>query len=216
MLQEFIHDHKVYAIRWGIDVGSSFDETVVVFRSLNSAQAFFRSAAQNRLACEDLLKIAKSLQPTFCRPPRNCATPTSQELLDQLCLSVYQGDLILVEIKPGKPDLVFEACCVESLKKIAAINDSKIIIGIVVCIAQVHEIFASHTRLPGLISALSSAYNYKETDWDKLAKAMLSLNKLSRATVCELAWYEYHKHYEIDNNQELGKYWKRIYDASNV
>jgi len=183
MLQEFIHDHKVYAIRRGIDVGSSFDETVVVFRSLNSAQAFFRSAAQNRLAREDLLKVAKSLQPTFCRPPRNCPTPTSQELLDQLCLRVYQGDLILVEIKPGKPDLVFEECCIESLKKITAVDDSKKIIGIAVCIAEVHEIFASHTRLPSLISALSSAYNYKETDWDKLAKAMLSLNIYMAAEV---------------------------------
>jgi hypothetical protein len=124
--------------------------------------------------------------------------------------------LIFVEIKPGKPDLVFEECCIESLKKITAVNDSKKIIGIAVCIAQVHEIFASHTRLPGLISSLSSAYNYKETDWEKLANAMLSLNKLSRATIREIAEFEHHRHYNLQNNQELGKYWKRIYDASNV
>ncbi len=58
MLQEFIHGHKVYAIKKEIDIDAS-NEEVVLFRDLNSAQAFFRSIAKDPFACEDVLSVAK-------------------------------------------------------------------------------------------------------------------------------------------------------------
>jgi hypothetical protein len=58
MLQEFIYEDKVYRLRSQLDLDSPNEEPIL-FRDLNSAQAFFRSIAKNRLACEDLLEAAK-------------------------------------------------------------------------------------------------------------------------------------------------------------
>jgi hypothetical protein len=101
------------------------------------------------------------------------------------------------------------------MKHIERIVDNTKLIGPVLLIAEVVMIFASHTRTPGLISALSAAYNTAiQTDWKMLAEAMASLSLIQRESIFRTAEIEYQKHYEKEMNRELGKYWKGIKDAA--
>jgi hypothetical protein len=135
-----------------------------------------------------------------------------------LCLMVYEdglrGDYRLVELEAPKPTLEFEKCCVKSMKQIEHVVDNTKLLGPLLCIAQVVQIFASHTRTPGLVSELSAAYNTAiQTDFKLLAEAMLSLSIVERKSIYNIAAYEVRRHIE-DNKHELRSYWERIRDAS--
>jgi hypothetical protein len=217
MLGEFVYQTRVYCIKSILDPKTP-DEHKIKFKYLNDAKHFFGLVASDKSAREELLEVAQWLHPTSCRPPKNCPKPTGQELLDLLCLYVYEnglkGDYRLVELKPPTPTLKFEKCCVESIKSIDIIVDNSKLIGSLLCIAQVHSTMASHTRLPALASALSAAYNAKDSDWKKVADAMASLSDVKRQSIYDITRYEYHKHHEVENNRELGKYWKGVMDAA--
>jgi hypothetical protein len=182
-----------------------------------NAKNFFAYVASDPPAREELLEVAQWLHPTSCRPPKNCPKPTGQELLDLLCLYVYEnglkGDYRLVELKPPTPALKFEECCVKSMKSIDIIVDNSKLIGPLLCIAQVHSTMASHTRLPALAGALSSAYNAQDSDWKKLADAMLSLSGTKRRSIHDIAGIEVVLHIK-DNKRDLRAYWERIFDAT--
>ncbi|MCP3931047.1 MAG: hypothetical protein GY705_18345 [Bacteroidetes bacterium] len=78
-------------------------EEIIKFKSLEKTQAFFARVTQkNSIVRKHILIIAKRMRPTSCRPPKNCIEPTEQELMDELCMRVYKGELQLVEINPKK------------------------------------------------------------------------------------------------------------------
>jgi hypothetical protein len=218
MLGEFVHESRVYCIKSVLDP-VTLDEKKINFKSLEDAKNFFAYVASNPFSREELLEVTKWLRPAPCRPPKNCPKPTEQELLEMLCLMVYEdglrGDYRLVELEAPKPTLKFEECCIDSMKHIERIVDNTKLIGPVLLIAEVVMIFASHTRTPGLISALSAAYNTTmQTDWKLLAEAMLSLSETQRKSIFTIAQDEYFRHNEKEMNRELGKYWKGIMDAA--
>lgn len=215
MLGEFVHESRIYCIKSVLDQVSS-DEKKINFKSLEDAKNFFAYVASNPFSREELLAVAKWLRPTSCRPPENCPKPSEQELLDMLCLMVYKdglrGDYRLVELEAPPQALTFEECCVDTLRYIKARIKNTKVAGIILCIAQVHSIFASHTRTQTLISTLSAAYNTKQTNWKSLAEAMGSLKTKERKDIYNAAGLETIRHIE-DNNQELRAYWERIHDA---
>jgi hypothetical protein len=218
MLGEFVHESRVYCIKSVLDP-VTLDEKKINFKSLEDAKNFFAYVASNPFSREELLEVTKWLRPAPCRPPKNCPKPTEQELLEMLCLMVYEdglrGDYRLVELEAPKPTLKFEECCIRSMKHIERIVDNTKLIGPVLLIAEVVMIFASHTGTPGLISALSAAYNTAiQTDWKMLAEAMASLSQIQRKSIFKTAEIEYQKHYEAEMNRVLGKYWKGIMDAA--
>jgi hypothetical protein len=194
------------------------DEKEIKFNSLKDAKHFFEYVASDPFSREELLEVAQWLRPTSCRPRKNCPKPTEDELLNMLCLMVYEdglrGDYRLVELKAPKPTLKFKECCVGSMNQIKLIVKSTKLIGPVLCIAQVYEILASHTRTPHLISALSAAYNETQTNWELLAGAMASLSDVKRKSIFKIAQNEFFNHNEKEMNRELGKYWKGIMDAA--
>jgi hypothetical protein len=212
MLGEFIFQGDVYEIKTTLDTTTPQDH-LIKFKSLKEAQFFFSRAASDPFTREELLEVAQWLRPTICRAPANCPRPTEEALLDELCLQVFKGDLILVIIKLVA-QLTFKTCCVDSMKRIERIVDNTKLIGPLLCIAEAFQILASHTKAPALISALSSAYNAKQTNWTLLAEAMLSLSALQRQSIFEIAKYEVYEHNEREMNRELGKYWKGIMDAA--
>ena len=157
MIQEFIFNFKVYAIKRSIEELNPY-ESFILFGNLDTAQAFFHAAGNVPSVREDLLKIARRLlNPTWKSSTKN-ATQTDQMVLGKLCAEVFSGDLILVEIKPPKSSLRFEECCVHSMKEIDNVIGNSKLLGVVLCIGQVNGIFASHPKLPAVIGALSSAY----------------------------------------------------------
>lgn len=217
MLGEFVHESRIYCIKSVLDPVTP-DEKKISFKSLKDAKNFFAYVASNPFSREELLEVAKWLRPTSCRPPKNCPKPSEQEFLDMLCLMVYEdglrGDYRLVELEAPKSALKFEKCCINSMKQIERVVDNTKLLGPVLCIAQVVQIFASHTRTSGLVSALSAAYNTSiPTDWKLLAEAMLSLSIVERKAINNIAGYEVKRHIE-DNKHELRSYWERIHDAS--
>jgi hypothetical protein len=212
MLGEFIFQSDVYKVKTILDTITP-QEHRINFQSLKEAQFFFDRAARDNFTREELLEAAQWLRPSTCRPPANCPTPTEEALLDELCLQVFKGDLVLVIIKP-KTKLVFKPCCVNAMKQIERIVDNTKLIGPVLCIAEAVQILASHARAPAVVSALSSAYNATQTKWELLAEAMLSLSKIQREAVYKIAEDQYFKHGEKEMNRELGKYWKGIMDAA--
>jgi hypothetical protein len=217
MLGEFVHQGKIYCIK-SVLAPVTADEHEIKFKSLKDAKNFFAHVESDSFSREELLEVAQWLRPTSCRPRINCPKPTEQELLDMLCLMVYEeglrGDYRLVELKaPKPPTLRFEKCCVGSMKQIERVVDNTKLLGPVLCIAQVVQIFASHTRTPGLISALSAAYNTTQTNWELLTGAMASLPKIQRKSIHNITGFEVADHIK-DNKHELRAYWERIHDAS--
>jgi hypothetical protein len=101
MLGEFVHQGKIYCIKSVLDPVTP-DEHEIKFKSLKDAKNFFAHVESDSFSREELLEVAQWLRPTSCRPPANCPKPTEQELLDALCLYVYeeglQGDYRLVEL----------------------------------------------------------------------------------------------------------------------
>lgn len=217
MLGEFVHQGRIYCIKSVLDSATP-DEHEIKFKSLKDAKNFFAHVASDSFSREELLEVAKWLRPTSCRPRINCPKPTENELLDMLCLMVYEdgsrGDYRLVELIAPKPTLKFEECCVKAMKHIESLVDNTKLLGPVLCIAQVYQIMASHTGTPQLIAALSAAYNATQTNWELLAGAMASLSVVQRQSIFQEAQNEYIKHYEKEMNRELGKYWKGIMDAA--
>lgn len=120
MLGEFVHKSKIYCIKSILDPVTP-DEKIIKFRSLKDAQHFFAYVSSDPFAREELLEVAQWLRPNNCRAPNPCPKPSEQELLDLLCTMVYEegskGEFRLVELKPAKPELKFEKCCIESMKQ---------------------------------------------------------------------------------------------------
>ncbi len=220
MLGEFLYRTKVYCIKSILDPVTP-DEKEIKFESLKDAKQFFAYVASDPFAREELYEIAQWMRPTSCRPPRNCPQLTNQELVDLLCTRIYEGgldgDRRLVELvapKP-KPEYLFEKCCVESIKRIDHIVDNAKLSGKLLCIVTVHNIFRSHRKLSTLISLLSTARSATDAStYEDLATEMLSLKKVTRKSIYDLAWKEELSHIK-NNNSELREYWKRIKDASN-
>lgn len=102
MLGEFVHESRIYCIKSVLDPVTP-DEKKINFKSLEDAKNFFAYVASNPFSREELLEVTKWLRPTSCRPPKNCPKPTEQELLDMLCLMVYEdgsrGEFRLVELE---------------------------------------------------------------------------------------------------------------------
>lgn len=219
MLQEFMHDHKVYAVRNKVDFGSPFNEEVVLFRNLDRAQEFFRSAAQDPFARKDLLKVADRLKPTYCRPKKICPKSTDQEQIEQLCLRVFQGDLILVEIKP-KPAVWLEDCCIKSKDAIGAILKNAKVLDKALLAGKILTIFVSNSRGSNLASIASTAVathgidisNINSKEWEILARAIMAVPIVARRKAFDIAGDERRKH-ELDNKRELEIFWKGVCDA---
>ena len=211
MIQKFIFNFKVYAIKLSIEEINP-DESVVFFKNLNTAQAFFHAAGKVPSVSDDLLKIAyRILNPAWNSSTKN-TNQTDQMVLEKLCAEVFSGDLILVEIRPPKSSLRFEECCVHSMKEIDKVIGNSRLLGVVLCIGQVNGIFASHPKLPAVIGALSSAYQATSQDWEEFARAVASVPTITKGSVRRIAYLEYQKHYIENSQQELGKYWKKIYE----
>jgi hypothetical protein len=98
MLGEFIFQGDVYNVKTTLDTITQQDHQIK-FQSLKEAQFFFGRAASDPFTREDLIEVAQWLRPSTCRPRANCPAPTEEALLDELCLQVFKGDLILVIIK---------------------------------------------------------------------------------------------------------------------
>ncbi len=223
MLGEFVYRTRVYCIKSTLDPVTP-DEKNLNFNSLKEARQFFAYAASDPFVREELYEIAQWMRPTSCRPPKNCPQLTNQELVELLCKSVYEsglnGNLRLVELVPPepKPEFLFEECCVDSLRQISvAINNSEVS-SVFLCIAQVNAIFQSHTRVPNLISMLSSAFQASgktrfAVNWPAFIKATESFPNVTRISIKKVAEYETYKHIK-SNNIGLRKYWERIYDAT--
>lgn len=94
MLGEFIFQNNVYKVKTTLDPISPQDHPIK-FQSLKEAQFFFGRAERDPFTREELLEAAQWLRPSTCRPPANCPKPTEEALLDELCLQVFKGDLIL-------------------------------------------------------------------------------------------------------------------------
>ena len=217
MLGEFVHKSRIYCIKSILDPVTA-DEKKIIFKSLKDAQHFFAYVSSDPFAREEVLEVAQWLRPNNCRAPYPCPKPSEQELLELLCTMVYEGgltgDFRLVELKPPQHALKFEECCIESMKQIERRVEHTKLVGPLLCIAQAYEIMATHPRTPELISALSTAYNAAQTNWELFARALLSVLNIKRQAISKVAQVEYFKHNEVEMNRELGKYWKGIMDAS--
>lgn len=102
MLGEFVHKSRIYCIKSILDPVTP-DDKEIKFKSLQDAKHFFAYVASDPFSREELLEVAQWLRPKSCRPRINCPKPTEDELLDMLCLIVYEdglrGDYRLVELK---------------------------------------------------------------------------------------------------------------------
>lgn len=218
MIQQFIFQHRVYAIKRVIE-GLDEGEEVVRFQTLMNIQFWIASVATDPLASEDIIKIARWI----LVPARSNqeTQPSDQALLDQLCKKIYSGDLLLVEVKLPSPKPRFHECCASTIKKIdSVIGDAKLAAGFL-CIAQVHSLCGSHTKLPVLAGYLNTAYYArKESTWRDFAGAVRGLRSLVLDTIRVLAFEEYEfKHPrsgdDPQNQSLLREYWKGIYEAAN-
>ncbi len=99
MLGEFIHKGKTYNIKKRSEPYIS-GEMPKHFSSINDVQAFFADILQNPINREEIIHIAHWMQPTYCRPPKNCPKSSDKEFLDTLFLGLNKGTLRLSEIKP--------------------------------------------------------------------------------------------------------------------
>jgi hypothetical protein len=111
---------------------------------MNGTSKFSRSAAQYPFARRDLLKVADRLKPIYCRLKKICPKPTDQELIEQLCLRVFQGDLILVKIKT-KPAGWLEDCCIKYKDAIGAILKNAKVLDKALLAGKILTIFVSNS-----------------------------------------------------------------------
>ena len=217
MIYEFIFNHKVYAIKREINfnISDAVNEEVVLFRDLDNAQSFFRSITHDQLASEDLLQIAKRLGVTNS----GSAPQTTQAVFEKLCLKVFYGELVLVEIKPV-PVIWFEKCCISTIMQINIVLASckhldKVIFG-----SRVFTALFSHTRGNALYSYLSTATNFyginpseiSGREWEAFGKAIAAVPLVERKSSFKLAQYEVKNHIK-DNKQDLRKFWEGIMNA---
>lgn len=217
MIYEFIFNHKVYSIKKEIDfdVSDAVNEEVVLFRDLNSAQSFFRSITQDKLACEDLLQIAKRLGVTNSGD----APKTTQAVFEKLGLKVFYGELLLVEIKPV-PVIWFEKCCIITAKQINAVLAGHKILDKAIFGSRVLTAVFSHTRGNALYSYLSTTTNLYGIDpseisgreWEIFASAIASVPQVERKSCFNLTQYEVLKHTQ-DNKQDLRIFWEGVKNA---
>jgi hypothetical protein len=216
MQQEFIFEDKVYRIRSQLDLTSPNEEPIL-FRDLASAQAFFRSVAKNRLACEDLLEAAKWLGISNPGIYNKKIPQTAQAVLEQLCLKLWRGDILLVEIKPF---IWFEKCCIKSLDSINVILKSSKALGNALLPSKLVLLLWYPLKAQPLVGIVSTAVGMygidpskiSANDWQILAKSILDVPKITRERVSKIAEYETIKH-EFDNKRELQHFWKGIYDT---
>ena len=123
MLDEFSYGDKTYEIKSFLDQDYS-DDQVVEFENITEIRKMFKSVIERNNAWAEVMGIVLFNNPYTCRPPKNCPEPTDEELLEQLCLQIFNGDLILIEKKidclhPGDiKDLRLDKCCVETIKEI--------------------------------------------------------------------------------------------------
>ncbi len=218
MLQEFIHDHKVYAIKKEIDIDAS-NEEVVLFRDLNSAQAFFRSIAKDPFACEDVLSVAKWIGISNPGSPKKQDRQSVQQILEQLCLKIYAGNLILVEIKP-MPVIWLEECCIESIAVIKGKLKSSPVLDKALLVGKLATIFSSNSRGSSLASIASSAIathgidirDINSKEWEALARSIIDVPKITRKSIFKVAKQETFKHLK-ENKQELRLFWEGVMDV---
>lgn len=218
MQQEFIFEDKVYRIRSQLDLNSPNEEPIL-FRDLNSAQAFFRSVVKNRFACEDLLEATKWLgisNPGAC----NIKTQqTAQATLEQLCLKIWAGDFLLVEVKPI-PVIKFQECCIKTIKAINIMLESSNVLDKALLVSKLVILFfpgPKSSKTGELVSQINKIFEYGPgspgtDDWMVLAKAILAVPKIARARVREVSGEEVARH-EVDNKPDLRMFWERVYDS---
>jgi hypothetical protein len=217
-VQEFIFDHKVYAIIKEIEF-DAFKYEVILFRDLNKAQAFFRSVAQNRFAREDLLKAAKWNGVANTASVGKNNPQASHTILEKLCLKIWAGELLLVEIKPA-PATWFEDCCIKSIKAINGILKSHKILDNILLPSKLVLLLWYPVRSPQAVGAFSTAvglYNIElrdisAKDWEVLAKAILAVPEITRRSVFNVAHEEAVLH-EFGNKKELHLFWKGVMNA---
>ena len=217
MLHEFIFRFQVYGIRSNLDQVNDSSEQVVVFRDLDSAQAFFRDVAKDRFAREDLMNATKWMGIAELKSNKKDDSETLQVTLEKLCLKIWAGDLLLVEIKPAKV-LNFATCCFKSINAIQTILESAKILHKALLVSKLVILFFPNPNRDALVGVTSMAKDFmpsqpESNDWVLLAKAMMSIPKITRNEVYEVARIEIAKHIE-NNRPELRTFWEGVMDAT--
>ena len=218
MLGEFVHKSRIYCIKSILDPVTP-DETEIKFKSMQDAKHFFAYVASDPFSREELLEVVQWLRPKSCRPRINCSKPTEDELLDMLCLMVYEdglrGDFRLVELKAPKSTLKLEKCCIKAKDAIGVILKNANILDKALLGGKLLTIFTSNSRGANIVSATSTAVaiigvdigNINSKEWEILAEAIIAVPKASRREAFKIAEEEGIRH-EFDNKRELANFWK--------
>ena len=217
MLHEFIFRFQVYGIRSNLDQVNDSSEQIVMFRDLDSAQAFFREVAKDRFAREDLMNAAKWIGIAELKSNKTNDPEIVQVTLETLCLKIWAGDLLLVEITPAKV-LEFATCCLKSIKAIQTILESAKILHKALLVSKLVILLFPNPNRDALVGVTSMAKDFmpsqpESNDWVLLARAMMSIPDITRNEVHKVARIETVKH-AGDNRRELRKFWEGVMDAT--
>jgi hypothetical protein len=181
MLGEFVHKPRIYCIKSVLDPVTP-NEKEIRFKSLKDAKHFFSYVSSDPFSRKELLEAAQWLRLTLCRPPKRCPKPIEQELLDMLCLMVYEdgikGEYRLVELKSPKPTLKLERCCIKAKDAIGVILKNANILDKALLGGKLLTIFTSNSRGASIVSAASTAVaihgvdfgNIDSKEWGSLGK----------------------------------------------
>jgi len=217
MLHEFIFRFQVYGIRNNLDQVNDSSEQVIVFRDLDSAQAFFRDVAKDRFAREDLMNATKWIGIAELKSNKTDDPEIVTVTLEKLCLKIWEGDLLLVEIKPAKV-LNFIKCCLGSIEAIQTILKSAKMLKPALLVSKLVVLFFPNPNRDALVGVTSMAKDLmpsqsESNDWVLLAKAMKSVPDIARKRVYSIAGAELVNH-TMDNKHELRKFWEGVKDAT--
>jgi hypothetical protein len=217
MLNEFSYQGKTYCIKTPMDSGFFADDTIK-FSRLQQVHSFFKAATNDSGAWTVIMSIAKWNYPFSCRPPKRCPEPKDDEFFDIFCRQILAGELNLVEIKADKSpivsikDLRLKECCIEQVQKINdAIKSGRILSSVMVSVPFFQAFFTP----PGTkqwASLGSTIYSIKETDWEKFAKAAMSVHLVARGYAFRYAQEHASKH-EWDNEEKLKLFWEGVMNA---
>ncbi len=109
MLGEFRYNDKIYSIKNSMQSKISIAHRVP-FTSLEEIQDFISKVTQTPNGQKEILHIIKWSELTYCRPPKNCPKPSDQELLNLLCLNIYNKKIHLYEVKSVLKGVFFGNC----------------------------------------------------------------------------------------------------------
>jgi hypothetical protein len=143
-----------------------------------------------------------------------------QQTFEQLCLKIWAGDLLLVEIK-AKPIIRFKKCCIQSIDAINMIIKNANPLHKTLFISKLALLFFSHPRGGNLLGQVSTAVNLSGVnlrdinalDWEALAKAMMSVGDIARKSAFKTAQLEARVNHAKDNDRELVFFWEGVMDA---